>query len=184
MEIWKPVPIDIFEELYEISNYGNVRSIDRYVNHPQGGKALRKGKPLKFCKDKYGYFRVHLSNGLKNKIYLVSRLVASAFIPNPENKPQVDHINGDKTDNRVENLRWATNKENDNNPNTIWKKQGENHPMYGKHHSPETRKLIGEKGKGRPSPNKGKPMSEEQKRKISFTKRNKQCLSHQIEKSA
>ena len=48
----------------------------------------------------------------------------------------------------------------------------------------ETKKIIGEKGKGRPSPNKGKSMSEEQKRKISFTKRNKQCLSHQIEKSA
>ena len=63
-----------------------------------------------------GYLQVYLS-GIRIP-QLVHRLVARAFIPNPENKPAVDHINGNRLDNRVENLRWVTHKENCNNPNT------------------------------------------------------------------
>ena len=66
-----------------------------------------------------GYLQVYLS-GIRIP-QLVHRLVAEAFLPNPENKPCIDHINGNKLDNRVENLRWATQKENNNNPNTRYK---------------------------------------------------------------
>lgn len=70
-----------------------------------------------------GYLQINL-NG---RNYLVHRLVAQTFIPNPENKPQVDHINGVKTDCRVENLRWATAHENNSNPNTAYKNDRFNH---------------------------------------------------------
>lgn len=74
------------------------------------------------------------------------------FIPNPENKPEIDHINTIRDDNRVENLRWVTHKENSNNPITLkrssesmnGKYKGENNPFYGKHHTEETKKKLSE----------------------------------------
>tara|TARA_R110002126_G_scaffold35127_1_gene108520 strand:+ start:42 stop:503 length:462 start_codon:yes stop_codon:yes gene_type:complete len=86
-----------------------------YVFHPCG-TVLRiwdgYTKEVKTFKNKYGYIQVSLSNNGKQKTFLVHRLLATAFIPNPENKSCVDHINGIKHDNRLENLRWLTNKEN------------------------------------------------------------------------
>ena len=129
-EIWKIYKITYWRyhsvrHTYEISNLGRVK-VD--------GKIHEFG-PIS---DKVYYYIGH---------FYVHRAVAELFIPNPENKPQVDHINTDRHDNRAENLRWVTNKENSNNA--------------------LTRKHNSEVRKGKPSTFKGKTLSEEHKRKIS-----------------
>lgn len=135
-EIWKD--IEGYEGLYQVSNQGNVRSLERIDSLGR----LVKGKILKPWISKNGYIMIKL--GRSHRHLLVHRLVAIAFIPNPYNKPQVDHINGDRSNNSVSNLRWVTQTENNLNPITHRKmsesKKGENHPMYGKHHSDETKK--------------------------------------------
>lgn len=98
-EEWRPVIG--FEDRYEVSNLGNVRSIFRYK------------KILKPWYDKDGYSRVHLiSKDGKRKHFSIHRLVAINFIHNPNNLPQVNHISGDKNDNCVNNLEWCSCKEN------------------------------------------------------------------------
>jgi len=103
-EIWKPVVG--YEGLYEVSNFGAVRNVRRKHN-------------IKLRINSGGYYHVYLNRDGIMKTVSVHRLVAMAFIPNPENKPCVDHINTNKQDNSVTNLRWVTHKENMNNPNTI-----------------------------------------------------------------
>ncbi len=104
-EIWKE--ICGYEGYYKISNLGNVASIDRITSN----KKKRKGQAL-IPQLVAGYLTAHLCKSNRGKICKIHRLVAVMFIPNPENKPQVNHINCIKTDNRLENLEWATAKEN------------------------------------------------------------------------
>lgn len=118
-EKWKDIVG--YEGLYQVSNLGNIKSLN-YRN--TGEEKIRK-----LVIDKYGYFVVSLRVNGKSKQHFVHRLVAQAFMPNPDNKPHIDHINTDKTDNRVCNLRWVTQKENSNNPLTVDKKK-KNH-RYG-----------------------------------------------------
>ena len=95
-------------------NFVRVEGYANYVIHPCG-TILRiwknKTKEMKTRKEKNGYMRIELSNNGKGKKFLVHRLLALHFIPNPENKPTVDHKNRIRDDNRLENLQWATLKE-------------------------------------------------------------------------
>ena len=146
-EIWRP--IKDYEGLYEVSNLGRVSSLDRETIDTIGRKHYIKSRILKQGKDNHGYLVVALTKNGKSKTVRVHRLVAEAFIPNPENKPCIDHINTIRDDNRIENLRWATPKENMNNELTKDKFEGENNPFYGKHRTEETKKKISEAKKGK-----------------------------------
>lgn len=144
MEIWKDVVG--FESRYEISNLGRLRSKTITLHKKDGKIEVRKGKMLTLRTNAKGYYTHLMSNGSPNrKLCTIHRLVAKAFIPNPENKPNIDHINTVRTDNRVKNLRWCTQSENNCNKITMtkYRKKGEFA------HSDETKKKIGEKSKGR-----------------------------------
>lgn len=114
---------------YQVSNLGNVRSLDRVVRRKNGRTLTIKGQPLKPQKNHKGYLRVRLRKEKKEKALSVHRLVATAFIANPKSKPQVNHLNGDKQDNNVLNLEWCTQSENIKHAFRMGlNHDGENHP--------------------------------------------------------
>lgn len=132
MEVWKP--INGYSERYEVSNYGRVRSKDMIVNGRLKDCHKIKGRILKPCNDREGYKNVVLCINQQRKTFRLHRLVAIAFIPNPENMPEIDHIDANRSNNNVDNLRWSTRKTNSNNPITRKRvsesKSGELNPRF------------------------------------------------------
>ncbi|AYP68230.1 HNH endonuclease [Bacillus phage vB_BcoS-136] len=126
MEIWKPLKSLVENgDYYEVSNLGKVRSIDKIDS--SGKRKL--GKVLKIKVHKNGYCEVVLKLNGRQKTYKVHRLVALAFIQNPENKLQVNHLDGNKENNNIDNLEWSTNGENQLHSRDIGlcKERGETH---------------------------------------------------------
>jgi len=113
MELWKN--IEGYEDYYQVSNYGRVKALYRHFINEAGHIKKYPEKILKFdtsTTSNTAYCRVTLSKNHKTKRFLVHRLVAKVFIPNPDLKPNINHINNNGLDNRVENLEWVTHSEN------------------------------------------------------------------------
>lgn len=101
-EKWRDIPG--FEGKYQASSYGRIRSLSY--------NRTKQIKLLSICPNRAGYYLVPLQVNNKSKRILVHRLIALTFIPNEDNKPQVNHIDGDKSNNRLDNLEWVTGSEN------------------------------------------------------------------------
>ena len=109
-EVWKDVVG--WEEAYEVSNLGRIKSKERMRSGKNGSESYVYAKIKEGYLDEDGYLRISLYFNNTNKLVGVHRIVAEAFVPNPDTLPQVNHMNGDKSDNRAENLEWVTNTQN------------------------------------------------------------------------
>lgn len=110
MEIW--ISVKGFEGVYEISNHGRVRSVDRINVNSKGVTRTDKGKTLKLVDRGNEYLFVSLSKNNKKYNFSIHIGVAVHFVPNPENKPEVNHKDGNKQNNHWTNLEWSTSSEN------------------------------------------------------------------------
>lgn len=109
-EEWRNIPE--YEGLYAISNLGRVKSLARIVKRKDGTRQKYETRILRHHISNKGYHQVELRKNSRSKYPLIHRLVAEVFIENPDNKPQVNHIDGNKGNNRIDNLEWVTSSEN------------------------------------------------------------------------
>lgn len=110
-EIWKDVPN--YEGIYQCSSFGRIKTIERIITEKGGKKRIRKEIIRKQTLSKKGYFYITMTNDCKTKLFTVHRIVAFTFLPLIMNKNVVNHKNGIKTDNRIENLEWCNKSENE-----------------------------------------------------------------------
>lgn len=109
-EIWKDIPL--YEGVYQASNLGRIKSVERVALKNYRGNRIVKERIMLGTVNRDGYLKVHFKHNDINKGYFIHRLIAQTFIPNPLNKPQVNHKDGNKLNNSVNNLEWVTNLEN------------------------------------------------------------------------
>lgn len=133
---------------YMISNFGRVKK-NAYVHYHKDGRVFHYKSIIKKQTVSYGYMEIRLFNENKlghveGRLERTHRLIANAFIPNPENKPFIDHINTIRHDNRIENLRWCTSSENSNNPITLAKNKESSKKRY---ENPNERRRLAEMSK-------------------------------------
>ena len=105
--LWKPVPG--YESYYEISNYGEIRGVERIISTPHQQRKI-KSRVLKPRINKYGYLIIDLSKSSVSKTFEVHRLIALTFLPHQEGRNCVNHLDADKLNNNVENLEWVTHR--------------------------------------------------------------------------
>lgn len=113
-EIWKD--IKDYEGLYQVSNFGNIRSLDRIVKSSGGRTQQLRGRPMTICYNKrVNVYEVHLHKDNKRRCLKIHRLVAEVFVYNddPINKTTVNHIDGDRSNNKADNLEWVSYSENE-----------------------------------------------------------------------
>lgn len=149
--MWKA--IKGLEGYYEASDDGQIKSLARSFIAKSGQRFTVRERILKPALTRYGYLKVSIYVDGKKLTRFVHKLVALAFLDNPENKPQIDHKNGIRTDNRVSNLHWVTAKENSNMPIHIANISGENNGFYGKTHNERTKSLVAESNRRRSGEN-------------------------------
>lgn len=111
-EIWKDIVG--FERMYQVSNLGRVKSMGKIIYKSNGVRQTFSERILKPGRGSHGYYGVALYNKGMGETHLIHRLIADAFIPNPDNKPMINHIDSDKTNNSISNLEWVNGKENSN----------------------------------------------------------------------
>lgn len=137
LEKWRTIPN--YEGYYEISTFGRIKSIDRDVPHPKYGFQHRKSRMLKPSLNKKGYLIVVLAKDGMRRAYTVHRLVAKTFLPNTNNTEVINHKDENKTNNRVDNLEWCSQKYNINYGNSLKKRaRSQSLSNIGKHYSPKT----------------------------------------------